>query len=92
MKNKKVACSSKVSEKTVHMLDELHNWCGMTKGELVDLAIADLHAKKKTDKSLMIYIKNEEDRAFILDAVSNEYSNAFEKVLENITEHYHGVH
>ena len=89
MKNERIACSSKVSTKTVNMLDELHDWSGMTKGELVDLAIADLYSKKKTDKSLMIYIKKEEDRAFILNAISEQYSNAYEKVLNDIERYYH---
>ncbi|PHR53634.1 MAG: hypothetical protein COA44_15115 [Arcobacter sp.] len=89
MKNKRITCSSKVALKTVEKLDDLHNWTGMTKGELVDLAITNLHTTKKADKSLMIYIKKEEDRAFILDTVQEQYANAYEKVLKDIEKYYH---
>lgn len=43
----------------------------MTKGELVDLAIADLHAKKKADKSLMIYIKKKTEHLFSMQLAKN---------------------
>lgn len=89
MKNEKVACSSKVSKNTIRLLDDLNHLTGMTKGEIVDLAIADLHAKTSANKSLMIYIKKEEDRAFILNAISKQYSTAYEKVLEDMQKYYH---
>jgi len=88
MKEERVACSSKVSKATLKMLDEIQEWSGMTKGQIIDLAISDLHMKKKTDKSLMVYIRKEEDRAFILDTVTKQYADAYEKVLETIGDHY----
>jgi hypothetical protein len=84
LKKERITCSSKVAKNTLKMLDEIQEWSGMTKGQIVDLAISDLHMKKKTDKSLMVYIHKEEDRAFILDAISKEYADAYEKVLETI--------
>jgi len=89
MKTKKVACSSKVNENTIRLLDKLNNLTGMTKGEIVDLAIAELHAKTSTEKSLMIYIKREEDRTFILNSISKQCTSAYEKVLDDMKEYYH---
>lgn len=89
MDNERVACSSKVAKTTIDMLNELHDWSHMTKGELVDLAITDLYNKKKADKSLMVYIKDKKDREFILKAINDQYIIAYQKVLEDIKKHYH---
>lgn len=83
---KKIPLSAKVSEETTEQLQDLHEWLGLSKAEILTRAIYQYYQVTERTSFKLMSLQRPDDRLFFMNTARELCYEALDKTIEKLNE------